>query len=445
MNIPLMLNLGKNLTEYTQNTADHHALCQLVNAEFPADRLNGHKATCTPLGDTRLGYHGSFTRTNLIDTTGQKHTVTIHRVHCPLCKQTWSVYPSLLIPHKHYDAYTVQNVLEDVLSHEMTYRATTRHQQQLTSTGSPKPNQFSDARTPWHWVSWLGQFSLPLVLLAAGLLPPAYAVEDEKFLSQNGDKSYVLGLVDQRYDLLWWLDYIEATDQSAIEASLRRFLQAVLSQTGQPHAFAGITGDDWAAARNAFTAINPSTVLAQCLLHPLLKFQSVVATFARLTKTTAQRVSQLKSAFFEVLFAPDQTAWDAQLAALRRLPEFAHPLLSERLDSLERKRAGLCLHYTDPNLALTSSAIDRQFQRLERKFVSMQQLRTAASGSAMLNAWAIVHVFRRFGTDAKRCGQSPIELAGVALGGLPWLQFVMLKFSKVCWLRPLPLSQLTQS
>lgn len=441
MNIPLMLDLGKNLTEYAQNTADHQALCQLVNTEFLAARL---KPNCCPPPDTRLGYHGRFTRTPLIDTTGQIHQVVIHLVHCPLCLQTWSVYPSLLIPHKHYDAYAVQNVLEDVLSREMTYLATTRQKQQLTSQGMPQPNQFNHARTPWQWLVWLGQFPLPFILLAAGLLPPAYAVEDEKFLSQNGGKTYVLGLVDHRYDWLWWLDYIEATDQVAIEASLRRFLEVVLNQMGQPHEFAGITGDDWAAARNAFAAINPRTVLAQCLLHPLLKFQSVLATFARLTKTPAPRLSQLKSAFFEVLFAPGQLAWDQRLAALRKLPECTHPLLADHLDSLERKREGLGFHFIDPNLALTSSAIDRQFQRLERKFVSMQQFRASESGRATLNAWAIVRAFRRFGAEAKRCGQSPIELAGVNLAGLPWLQFVMLRMSKVCWLNQQSPSQLTQ-
>ena len=67
---------------------------------------------------------------------------------------------------------------------------------------------------------------------------------------------------------------------------------------------------------------------------------------------------------------------------------------------------------------------------------SMQKFRTAESGRATLNAWGIVHDFRQFGPDARREGLSPMELAGVELNGLPWLQFVLIKLSKSLWLKP---------
>jgi hypothetical protein len=123
-------------------------------------------------------------------------------------------------------------------------------------------------------VLWLGQFSLPLVLLACGLTPPSYAVEDEKFLKQNGEKSYTIGLVDHRYDLVWWLDYVFATDQATIEPSLRTLCR-YLKHHPKWHHFKGITGDSWSATKNAFLAICPDTKLAECLLHPLLKFETV--------------------------------------------------------------------------------------------------------------------------------------------------------------------------
>lgn len=191
-------------------------------------------------------------------------------MHYPLCKKTWTIYPSILLPGKHYDSYVVQNTLEDVLRVELSYRSVTRQNQQLTSTGQVKKGHFQDARTGWHWVMWFGQFSLPTVLLACGLLPPEYAVEDEKFRGQNGHKTYAVGLVDHRYDLLWWLDYIFATDQQAIEPSLRR-LCTILSQNPTWNYFKSITADSWSATRNAFEAICSETLLAQCLLHPLLK------------------------------------------------------------------------------------------------------------------------------------------------------------------------------
>ena len=101
----------------------------------------------------------------------------------------------------------------------------------------------------------------------------------------------------------------------------------------------------------------------------------------------------------------------------------------------KRKKEGLCLRFSDPNLALTSNSIDRIFKRFELKFSSMQQFRTGVSGKATLNAWGIVYNFRHFGKDAKRQGQSPAELAGVELEGLPWFQFILIQLSKVRWLK----------
>ncbi len=431
-NIPLIVYLGKNLTEYGQQTADRSTFTTLINQHFPLKELNGHKNACE--ADKQLKYHGSYWRSKVIATDGVRHRVAIHRFYCPSCRATWTVYPSILIPAKHYDTYTIQNCLEDNLSHELTYRSVIRQQAQLTSSGQTQPHAVQNARTPWQWVNWLGQFTLPLVLLACGLTPPSYAVEDEKFLKQNGAKSYTIGLVDQRYAVVWWLDYVFATDQATIEPSLRALCR-YLKQSPHWQHFKGITGDSWSATKNAFLAICPNTLLAECLLHPLLKFEEEVARYARYTNAPTDLVALLKEAFFNVLFADCQADFEIGLAELESSPEFAHPILADRLKSLRRKQAGLTLHFSDPNLALTSNPIDRIFKRLERKFAFMQQFRTDKSGKATLNAWAIVYNFRRFGGGAKRLGQSPAELAGVDLEGLPWLQFILIQLSKVRWLK----------
>jgi hypothetical protein len=41
-NLPLMLELGKNLQEYREFTADHCTFTKFVNANFPAYRLQSH-------------------------------------------------------------------------------------------------------------------------------------------------------------------------------------------------------------------------------------------------------------------------------------------------------------------------------------------------------------------------------------------------------------------
>ena len=433
-NIPLIVYLGKNLSEYGQQTADRRTFTTLINQHFPLKELKGHKAACNNQTDKLLKYHGSYLRTKIIATDGNRHKVTIHRFYCPSCRATWSVYPTILVPGKHYDSYVIQNNLEDSLSHDLTYRSIIRQQTRLTSSGQAQANAVQNARTPWHWVNWLGQFALPLVLLACGLTPPVYAVEDEKFLKQNGEKSYTIGLVDQRYDVVWWLDYVFATNQQTLEPSLRTLCR-YLKHHPAWQSFKGITVDSWSATKNAFLAICPDTKLAECLLHPLLKFEEEVRRYARYTNAPAELIALLKEAFTSVVFADCQADFEEGLAELETSPEFAHPILADRLKSLRRKQAGLTLHFSDPNLALTSNPIDRIFKRLERKFSSMQQFRTDKSGKATLNAWAIVYNFRRFGIGAKRFGQSPVELAGIDLQGLPWLQFILIHLSKVRWLK----------
>jgi hypothetical protein len=281
---------------------------------------------------------------------------------------------------------------------------------------------------------WLGHFFLPLILLACGLTPPSYAGEDEKFLKQNGEKSYTSGLVDHRYDLVWWLDYVFATDQQTIEPSLR-VLCRYLKQHPTWHNFKGITGDSWSATKNAFLSICPATVLAECLLHPLLKFEEEVARYARYNSVPPEEVALLKEAFFNGLFADTLRDFEDGLTELENSPEFAHPILFDRVGSLRRKQVGLTVHFSDPNLALTSNPIDRLFKRLERKFASRQQFRTERSGRATLTAWAIVYNFRRFGIGANRLGQAPAELAGVELHGLPWFQFILIQLAKLRWLK----------
>lgn len=432
-NIPLILFLGKNLSEYAEQIADLSTFTTLVNDQFPATALQGHKADCLREATTRLKYHASYVRRTVKDTEGQNHAVTIRRLYCPKCRQTWSVYPSILLPAKHYDSYVVQNVLEQALSFEQSYRAITRQQAQLTSSGEAKPNGFSHPRTPWHWVVWLGQFSLPLVLLGSGLRPPRYGVEDEKFLKQNRQKSYAIGLVEHQFELLWWLDYVFSTDQDSLETSLGE-LSATLKRVEAEHYFKGSTTDSWQAARNAFLTLDPRTKLAECLLHPMLKFEKEVKRYAKLEKLSDEVVEILTEAFWQVLLAPDATSWEANLSELESWEDFQHPILAERLASLRRKQVGLSLRFTDPNLAPTSNPIDRIFKRLERKVSSMQQFRTDESGKATLNAWGLVYDFRRFGNEARREGKSPVELAGVELNGLPWLQFILIQLSKVRWL-----------
>ena len=170
--------------------------------------------------------------------------------------------------------------------------------------------------------------------------------------------------------------------------------------------------------------------MAECLLHPWLKFKQTLYGWAKKTLAAAATVQKLGQLFHAVLFAPDQAGFEAGLSHLESLAEFSHPLLAPRLASLRRKQTGLEAHFEESGLALTSQAIDRRFQRLERKVSSMQQFRSHQTASYTLNAWGIVQDFRPYGRQAKSAGLSAAEIAGVDRAGLPWLQFIMLKIAR---------------
>lgn len=65
----------------------------------------------------------------------------------------------------------------------------------------------------------------------------------------------------------------------------------------------------------------------------------------------------------------------------------------------------------------------------------MQQFRTDQSGYWTVTAWGIVQNFRYYGVEARHAGKSPMEVAGVDLEGLPWLQFLLIKVARLYWLK----------
>jgi hypothetical protein len=76
-------------------------------------------------------------------------------------------------------------------------------------------------------------------------------VEDEKFLKQNRQRSYAVGLIKHQFELLWWLDYVFSSDQESLQTSLGK-LSAILKLVEAGHYFKGSTTDSWQALVTLF-------------------------------------------------------------------------------------------------------------------------------------------------------------------------------------------------
>jgi len=121
---------------------------------------------------------------------------------------------------------------------------------------------------------------------------------------------------------------------------------------------------------------------------------------------------------------------EAYEQALDELPDaFQHPTLASRKQSLTEKQALFQAWITDARLAVVSTALDQCMKFLKRKFQNMQTFRTAESGLATVNAWAITRNCWRFLKGALRAGLSPLELAGADFMDIPWMQLVNLVLS----------------
>lgn len=180
----IVLPIAKNVQEYRQlSQGEIRAELQAVHAETP---LQFHKPDCPcPTDPARITNCDHYPR-HPINTDGERERILIYRFECLDCNGRITVLPSFVLPHKHYDAYVIQNSLEQTLVYEVSYRGVQQIDNQLQSTGEPKPRTIQDPRTPWRWVVWLGAFSVAAVLMACGLVPPAHIIHDEKFLRENG-------------------------------------------------------------------------------------------------------------------------------------------------------------------------------------------------------------------------------------------------------------------
>ena len=140
----------------------------------------------------------------------------------------------------------------------------------------------------------------------------------------------------------------------------------------------------------------------------------------------------MRYAFFEVLDAPSYKLYRARLRKLTRQVD-GEPILLARCRSLQKKSHYNTRRLRSPLLAATTSTVELTFKFLTRKVESLYSFRRSQCNAAQrsLTVWALVRNFAPYLPGARYAGQSPAELAGVDLMGLPWLQFINLKLSEV--------------
>jgi hypothetical protein len=277
-----------------------------------------------------------------------------------------------------------------------------------------------------HVVHWLANLlPLPAILLRLGLTPPQAVLEDEKFVRENGQKTYIAFL--SRDEVIWWIEYLKDTDEVHLQACFESY-RAQVREFYPDYDIAGATYDGWAPAKAAFEGVNPDVVMQECLLHARMRMSQALPVIQKDEPyLTEEELEEIKERHDQILQAQSIDRYSEQLSELQ--DEFGYiNEVAKRCRSLESKIRMFLAYILYPLLCLAkvSTVLDQLIKFFDRKFFIMQTFRETESAKKTVRAFAIVRNFWRYMPGAKREGQSPVEIAGADLQDIPWLEVVNL-------------------
>ena len=298
-NRTVVLYLGKTEKEYESQYGQAEGIGEIIRRVEEADSVNwgclanGHREDCPR--QLHFTHHGSYVR-HLKHYDGSQSPITIHRVRCLECGKVFSVLPSFVARYKRYDTDAVEKFMTMLFITEDSYRMAGVGQalgidSQQAGTWAALANGEGKAISPrvlWRLVQWFGQLSPAQLNLALGLEPPTHIIEDEKHMTQNGDKAYVPIVYAPNEALIWWVDYLHSVSTDALHASLERFKALSDRLSG----IRGATVDGWDPAQEALQRAFPGLTLQECLFHAALKLDLHLATFKRQRKAAKQPLSE---------------------------------------------------------------------------------------------------------------------------------------------------------
>lgn len=360
-NRTIILYLGKTEEAYQSEYGQAEGIAKLIQRVEEADGANwgclanGHHEGCSrQLRDT---HHSSYER-GVKHFDGSRSGVTIYRVRCLDCGAVFTVLPSFVARYKRYGTDAMEKFMTMLFITEDSYRMAGVGQAfgidtQQAGTWAALEHAEGIVISPralWRLTQWVGQLSPAQLNLALGIEPPTHIIEDEKHVTQRGDKAYVPIVYAPNEALIWWVDYLHSVSSDALHDSLERFKALSDRLSG----IRGATVDGWDPAQEALKRAFPDLTLQECLFHATLKLDVHLATYKHQRKAlrqplSAQEEEDIFQAFRKVLYAPTSQEYQDALNAL--LDVFNQEPLVSRKHSLRDKQALFQAWTTDARLA----------------------------------------------------------------------------------------------
>lgn len=420
---PMIARLGDDVPAYQALWADRDAFKAAIRHLL-------HRSCPLCGGESGFRCIGSDRR-SVIPPAGSKERVwfRVQKVKCRDCEAITRILPTFCFPFKSHHVQTIQNALENCWRRNNSYRDTTG----IMNQSRPPDEQYVGHTLPYEWTIWLGGLAihLPQLLVWLGLQLPRHSLLDEYFMEQdNGtDNHRIFGvtLQDPESTVIWNILRVDRNDTAAFKQALQQ-IKAVGIQ------LRAITSDGWPAILRAVREELEGAIHLLCYFHAKKNVFETLEKYRKAKKLPedAPELTMWRRAFFDVLDAPTPKLYRARLRKLtKRVAD--EPILLSRCKSLQRKSHYNTWRMRSPLLAATSSLVELSFKQLTRKAESMYSFRRSKCNAAQksLIVWALVRDFVPYLPGAKYAGQSPAQLAGVDLEGLPWLQYVNLKLSEV--------------
>jgi hypothetical protein len=419
---PMIARLGNDVKEYRALWKDKE--------QFKATIQHVLGRPC-PLCGGKSGFRctGSDRRSVIPPGSKDRSWFRIQKIECRDCKADTRILPTFCIPFKSHHAQTIQNALENCWRRNNSYRDTTG----ILNQSRPEDGQYLGHTLPYEWTIWMGGLAvhLPQLLVWLGFQLLKHSLMDEYFMEQdNGTDNHRIFAVtvkDPQSTVIWNILRVDRNDTEAFKQTLQQ-----LKQVGVH--LRAITTDGWPAILRAVREELSGVIHLLCYFHAKKNVYETLEKYRKAKKLPAStpELEDWRHAFFEVLDAPTPKLYRARLRKLtRRVAD--EPILLARCKSLQKKSHYNTWRLRSPLLAATTSTVELTFKFLTRKVESLYSFRRSKCNAAQksLTVWALVRDFVPYLPGAKYAGQSPAQLAGVDLQGLPWLQYINLKLSEV--------------
>jgi len=418
---PMIARLGKDVEEYRALWNDRERF------EVTIEHLLHHSC---PLCDGKSGFHGVGSDKRSVIPPGSKDRewFRIQKIECRDCETVTRILPTFCIPFKSHHAQTIQNALENCWRRNTSYRDTTA----ILSQSLPEEDGYQGHTLPYEWTIWLGGLAihLPQFLVWLGLQLPRHGLMDEFFMEQDNDtdnhRIFAVTIQDPESTAIWNIVRVDSNNTEAFKQTLQQ-----LKQVGVH--LRAITSDGWPAILRAVCEELADAIHLLCYFHAKKNIFETLEKYRQTKKLSddAPELAEWRRAFFDVLESPNYKLYRARLRKLTRQVA-DEPILLARCKSLQRKSHYNTWRLRSSWLAATTSRVELTFKFLTRKVESLYSFRRSKCNAAQksLTVWALVRDFVPYLPGAKHAGQSPAELAGIDLEGLPWLQYINLKLSE---------------